>query len=109
MWCRPVWNGIRESDTLNVAEARDDPDERHIAPLQLGLIERCVRLWSNPGDLVCSPFAGIGSEGYVSILQHRRFIGCELKPGYWRTAVSNLQRAELKVNTPTLFDGAGVL
>ncbi len=103
-WARGVWYDIREFETLNTTVAKDDPDERHIAPLQLGLIERCVRLWSNPGELVCSPFAGIGSEGYVSVLQRRQFVGCELKPSYWQTAVGNLRQAEIEVNTPTLFD-----
>lgn len=93
-WARPVWYGIRESDTLNVAEARDDRDERHICPLQLGTIERCIRLWSNPGELVLSPFAGIGSEGYEAIRLGRRYYGIELKPSYARTAVKNLQSAE---------------
>jgi DNA modification methylase len=101
-WARPVWFGIRESDTLNVREAREDKDERHIAPLQLSLIERCIRLWSNRDELVCSPFAGIGSEGYVSILHGRRFIGCELKPSYWASACDNLHKAEERILTPTL-------
>lgn len=90
-WARPVWYSIRESDTLNVRRAREANDERHIAPLQLSLIERCVRLWSNRGELVCSPFAGIGSEGYVALQQGRRFVGCELKPSYWKVAVENLE------------------
>lgn len=90
-WARPIWYSIRESDTLNVRAAREDRDERHIAPLQLSLIERCVRLWSNPGEVVLSPFAGIGSEGYVSVQHGRRFIGCELKASYWRQAVENLR------------------
>ncbi len=77
-WARPIWTGIKESNTLNVAEARDDPDERHICALQLDLIERCVRLWSNPGDLILSPFGGIGSEGYVAVKQGRRYVGIEL-------------------------------
>jgi DNA modification methylase len=93
-WARPIWYGIRESDTLNVAIARDDKDERHICPLQLGTIERCVRLWSNPGELVLSPFAGIGSEGYESIRLGRRFYGIELKPRYAEVAVNNLMAAE---------------
>ena len=92
-WARPIWYGIRESETLNVREARADDDDRHICPLQLGTIERCVRLWSNPGDLVLSPFAGIGSEGYVALQQGRRFIGAELKPEYFDAAVKNLLRA----------------
>lgn len=91
-WARPVWYSIRETDTLNTAVARDDADERHICPLQLPLIERCVRLWSNPGELVLSPFAGIGSEGYVALQHHREFVGIELKPSYWQTAVANLDR-----------------
>ena len=103
-WARPVWYDIRESATLNAAAGRDDADERHICPLQLPLIERCVRLWSNRGETVLSPFAGIGSEGHEAILNGRRFIGCELKPSYWRTAVSNLNHAESKANEPTLLD-----
>ena len=94
MGARPIWYGIRESDTLNVAEGRDDKDERHIAPLQLGTIERCIRLWSNKGETVLSPFAGIGSEGYVAVQQGRKFIGCELKPSYFRAAVKNLVTVE---------------
>jgi hypothetical protein len=90
-WARPVWYGIRETNTLNVAAARDEQDERHICPLQLDLIERCVRLWSNPGETVLSPFAGIGSEVYVAAKLGRRGIGIELKPSYWRTAVDNLR------------------
>ena len=101
-WAATVWyragenypGGIRETDVLNVAVARDDKDERHIAPLQLGVIERAVKLWSNPGDLILSPFAGIGSEGVVSLKCNRRFVGCELKPSYFETACRNLHAAE---------------
>lgn len=103
-WARPIWYGIRESDTLNVRAGRENADERHIAPLQLDLIERCVRLWSNKGELVLSPFAGIGSEGVVSLEQGRQFVGCELKPSYWKTAVDNLRETEERVNAPTLLD-----
>ena len=92
-WARPIWYGIRESDTLHVAEARGEDDERHICPLQLGTIERCIRLWSNPGELVASPFAGIGSEGYEAIRLGRRFFGAELKPQYAEVAVKNMQAA----------------
>lgn len=102
-WARPIWYGIKETDTLNVAEARSEKDERHICPLQLGVIERCVRLWSNPGETVLSPFAGIGSEGYQSILSGRRFVGVELKPEYWQVACRNLARAERAVVQPDLF------
>lgn len=103
-WARPIWYGIQESDTLNVAEARESDDERHICPLQLGTIERCIRLWSNRGETVLSPFAGIGSEGYVSILHGRRFIGCELKPTYFKVACRNLRHAEAQRLQGKLFD-----
>jgi hypothetical protein len=102
-WARPVWyaadfapdgDGIAETDVLNVSQARDTNDERHLCPLQLGVIERSLKLWSNPGDLILSPFAGIGSEGYQAVRFGRRFIGGELKPSYFRQAVRNLKRAE---------------
>lgn len=92
-WARPVWYDIRETDTLNTTVAREEADERHICPLQLPLIERCVRLWSNPGEHVFSPFAGIGSEGFVAVEWGRRFTGIELKYSYWRTAVANVSKA----------------
>ncbi len=103
-WARPIWYDIRESDTLNTAVAKSDRDERHICPLQLGLIERAVKLWSNRGDTVLSPFAGIGSEGYESIKAHRKFIGCELKPSYWSVAIKNLDEAIRLRDLPKLFD-----
>lgn len=93
LWARPIWYGIRESETLQASEARDDKDEKHICPLQLGTIERCIRLWSNVGDTVLSPFAGIGSEGYVALKHNRKFVGIELKPGYFNVACRNLNRA----------------
>lgn len=92
-WARPVWYDIRETDTLNARVAREDADERHICPLQLPLIERCVRLWSNQGEHIFSPFAGIGSEGVVAVEQGRTFTGIELKRSYWQTAVENLDTA----------------
>jgi len=101
-WARPIWYGIRESDTLHKAEARGDDDERHICPLQLGTIERCVRLWSNPGETILSPFAGIGSEGYQSILLGRRFVGIELKRQYFKVAVKNLKAAEEQMKVARL-------
>lgn len=103
-WARPVWFGIRETNTLNTAVAREDADERHICPLQLDLIERVIRLWSNRGETVLTPFLGIGSEVYSAVKLGRRGIGCELKPSYWRTAVSNLTELEEQMNLPTLFD-----
>lgn len=91
MYASPVWMDINPSDTLQHRSAREDDDERHICPLQLEVIRRGVRLWSNPGDVVLSPFAGIGSEGYVSVEMGRRFIGVELKESYFKQAVLNLE------------------
>ena len=93
-YASPVWMDINPSNTLNKNGAREDDDERHIAPLQLEVIERCMMLWSAPYDLVFSPFAGIGSEGYVAIKMGRRFIGAELKESYWRLAVKNIAAAK---------------
>ncbi len=97
-WARPVWYGIRESDTLSVRAARANDDERHLCPLQLPVIERCIRLWSNPGEVILSPFAGIGSEGYEAIRLGRRFIGIELKEEYWRAATRTLMTLEISLN-----------
>jgi DNA modification methylase len=90
-YASPVWMDIDPSDTLQFRSAREDDDERHICPLQLEVIRRAVRLWSNPGDVVLSPFAGIGSEGYVALEEGRRFIGAELKASYFKQAAANLQ------------------
>lgn len=90
----PVWMDINPSDTLQFRSAREHNDERHIAPLQLEVIRRAIRLWSNPGDLVLSPFAGIGSEGYIALQMGRRFVGVELKKSYYEQAVKNLARAK---------------
>jgi DNA modification methylase len=103
-WAHPIWTGIKETNTLNARIAREDDDERHICPLQLDLIERLVRLYSNRGEVVLSPFAGIGSEGYVALQHGRRFVGIELKPSYWRTAVDNLHTAMAATEAPALFD-----
>jgi DNA modification methylase len=81
---------INPSDTLQYRSAREHNDERHIAPLQLEVIRRALRLWTNPNDLVFSPFAGIGSEGYVALQMGRRFVGCELKQSYFEQARKNL-------------------
>jgi hypothetical protein len=89
-WASPVWMTIDQTDVLNVEQARADKDEKHMCPLQLDLIERVVRMYSNPGDVVFSPFAGIGSEGYVSLRCDRKFVGVELKPEYWRWGIKNL-------------------
>jgi DNA modification methylase len=90
-YASPVWMDIDQSDTLQHRSARDHDDERHICPLQLPVIRRAINLWSNPGDLVLSPFAGIGSEGVVALQMGRRFVGCELKASYYAQAVANLR------------------
>jgi DNA modification methylase len=92
-WAECCWSDIRETDTLNVKEGRGEDDVKHICPLQLKVIDRLVRLYSNPGDIVFSPFTGIGSEGYVSLTLGRRFYGCELKPEYLNASLVNLERA----------------
>lgn len=97
LWQRyasPVWMDINPSNTLQFRSARESDDERHICPLQLEVIERAIDLWTNPGDLVYSPFAGIGSEGYVAIQKGRRFVGAELKRSYWDLACRNLASAK---------------
>lgn len=101
-WASPVWMDIRQTDTLNVRAAKDNADEKHICPLQLDLIERALVMWSNPGDIVLSPFMGIGSEGVVSLRTKRRFIGVELKESYFRQATKYL--AEAEATAPSLFD-----
>lgn len=101
-WASPVWMDIDQTDTLNVRAARDTGDEKHVCPLQLDLIERAVRLWSNPGETVYSPFMGIGSEGYAALRAGRHFIGTELKPSYFKQAVRYLQEAERE--GASLFD-----
>jgi len=99
----PVWTTIREGGTLNERVAREEEDERHLCPLQLDFIERCIRLWSNPGETVLTPFAGIGSEVYQAVKLGRRGVGIELKPSYWRTAVDNLRRLDEEMRQDTLF------
>lgn len=98
LWARPIWYGIRESATLQASVARAEKDEKHIAPLQLETIERCVRLWSNRGELVLDPMAGIGSTGYVALRNDREFIGIELKPEYWQQAAINLLNARTQMS-----------
>lgn len=93
-WASPVWMDIDQTNVLNVKVARTDKDERHLCPLQLDLIERCIYLWSNAGDVVFSPFTGIGSEGYAALKAGRKFIGTELKPEYYLQAIKNLIDAE---------------
>ena len=103
-YASPVWFDIRQTRTLNERAAREHKDERHICPLQLDTIERCLNLWSNPGDTVFSPFAGIGSEGYVSLQLNRKFIGIELKEAYFNESCRNLRKAKSDLNQGTLFE-----
>jgi DNA modification methylase len=104
-YASPVWMDIDPSDTMQFRSAREHDDERHICPLQLGVIRRCIELWSNPNDIVWSPFMGIGSEGVVALEMGRRFVGAELKASYYGQAVRNLRHAE-RVKQHDLFDMA---
>jgi len=108
-WAEGCWTDIRETDTLNVAEGRSENDVKHICPLQLEVIRRCVKLFSAPGEVVFSPFTGIGSEGFVALQLGRKFYGCELKDEYHEVAVRNCQRAiasRQAERTSVLFEGA---
>ena len=96
---------INPSETLQKESAREDKDERHICPLQLDVIRRSIRLWTNPGDIVLSPFMGIGSEGYVALQERRKFIGVELKRSYYDQALKNLRSVESAPVQPSLFGG----
>jgi len=102
-YASPIWMDINPSNTLQKESAREHNDERHIAPLQLDVIERCLQLWSNPNDLIFSPFTGIGSEGYVSLKMGRKFIGTELKQSYYQQAKANLETASNLNNQLSLF------
>jgi len=103
-WAGGIWTGIHESDTLKYSDARDRDDEKHICPLQLGTIERCIKLYSNPGETILSPFAGIGSEGYEAIRLGRKAILIELKESYYKILLRNMQKIESKMRQPNLFD-----
>jgi len=102
-WAHGIWFGIQESDVLRYAPARDKDDEKHICPLQLGAIERCIKLYSNPGETVLTPFMGIGSECYQAIRFGRKTIGIELKKSYFRIAVQNCVYAESHYVEQDLF------
>jgi DNA modification methylase len=104
-YASPIWTDINPSDTLQFRSAREHKDERHICPLQLTVIRRALEIWTNPGDVVLSPFAGIGSEGYVALQEKRRFIGIELKGSYIEQAAKNLSFAEAG-QTPLFADEA---
>lgn len=92
-YASPVWMDINPNDTLQYRSARDEQDERHICPLQLQVIQRGIELWSNPGDIVLTPFMGIGSEAYMAVKMGRRAVGCELKQSYYQQAVKNVKNA----------------
>ena len=92
-YASPVWMDIKQNDTLNGRIAREKEDERHICPLQLEIIKRCIELWTKPGDIVLDPFAGIGSSLYVALRMNRRGLGVELKESYYKQAVSNCESA----------------
>lgn len=102
-WASPVWMDINQTNVLNnYRDGKDAESEKHICPLQLDLIARCIRLWSNPGDVVFSPFTGIGSEGFEALKNERKFIGTELKESYFKTAAKNLRSAETMADAPLL-------
>ena len=105
-YASPVWMNIRQSNTLNRTSAREERDEKHICPLQLDVIERCIELWTNQGDTVFTPFLGIGSEAYQSIKMHRKAVGIELKESYFEQAVKNCERAaNAEEQLEFLFEG----
>jgi len=103
-YASPVWWDIRQTNTLNIKAARDDKDEKHICPLQLDTIERCLELWTNEGDVVLTPFAGIGSEGYKAVLMGRKAICIELKESYYLQLVRNMKSIEFEQKQMTLFN-----
>lgn len=103
-WASPVWMDIEQTNTLNVRMAKEAADEKHLCPLQLDLIDRAVIMWSNKGDIVLSPFMGIGSEGYQALKLGRKFIGTELKESYFKQACKNLQSVEAQPSL--LFEDA---
>lgn len=103
-YASPVWMDIKQGNTLNARMGRDNNDERHVCPLQLDVIERCLQLWSNPGDVVLSPFGGIGSEGVGALRADRKYVGIELKKSYFDAAIKFLAQEENEQQLPSLFD-----
>lgn len=99
-YASPVWMDINQSNTLQRTSAREHDDERHIAPLQLQVIERAIDLWTNPNDLILDPFSGIGSTGYVAVTKGRKYLGFELKKSYFDQSVKNLMRADYEAKKP---------
>ncbi|WP_270599331.1 DNA-methyltransferase [Faecalicoccus pleomorphus] len=103
-YASPVWMDINQSNTLNRKSARDERDEKHICPLQLDVIERCIELWTNDGDTVFTPFLGIGSEAYQALKMNRNAVGIELKESYFEQAVKNCENALTSPVQLSLFD-----
>ena len=103
-YASPVWFDIRQSNTLNLKGTKDEKDEKHICPLQLDVIDRCLQLWSLPGETVFTPFMGIGSEVYTAIKKGRKAVGIELKDVYFQQAKKNIEQAILERNNTGLFD-----
>ncbi len=99
-YASPVWFDINPSDTLQKESARENEDERHICPLQLEVIRRCLELWTNPSDVVLDPFLGIGSTGYEAVKNGRKYIGFELKESYYSQSELNLMAAEQELTKP---------
>lgn len=102
-WAEPVWWDIRETNTLNERLGREDTDERHICPLQLDFIDRCIRLWSNKNELVFDPFGGLGSTPYEAVKLGRKGMSIELKHSYWVESVKLISQLDKQLNTATLF------
>lgn len=102
-WAEPVWWDIRETNTLNERLGREDTDERHICPLQLDFIDRCIRLWSNKNELVFDPFGGLGSTPYEAVKLGRKGMSIELKHSYWVESVKLISQLDKQLNTSTLF------
>jgi DNA modification methylase len=107
-WAHGIWIGIRETETLQFGIARGVDDEKHICPLQLGTIERCIKLYSNPGEMVLTPFGGIGSEAYMAVKLGRKATLIELKQEYFNVAIENIKKAEASANVSDLFSLTGV-
>ena len=107
-WAHGIWVGIQETNTLQYTRARGNDDEKHICPLQLGTIERCIKLYSNPGETVLTPFGGIGSEGYEAVRLGRRAILIELKREYFDTLIRNMKSIEATALIPDMFELAGI-
>lgn len=103
-YASPVWFDVNQANVLSFQQARDDKDERHICPLQMDVVQRCVDLWSNPGDVVLDPFNGIGSTGVGALSQGRKYVGIELKESYWKVACRMLQGEENRGKQKTLFE-----